>query len=55
MKKFTPRSYMYTFLALVGIVFSIYAGMVKNKILLGAAILFALVSIDNIFCDLVGK
>ena len=55
MNPFTKRSYVYTFLAVIGIAFSIYAGMIGNKILLGVAVLFSLVSIDNIFCDLVEK
>ena len=55
MKPFTRRSYLFTFISIIGLGFSIYAGMIGNKIMLGAAVLFTLVSIDNIFCDLVEK
>jgi len=55
MKQFTLRSYIYTALALIGISFSVYAGIMGNKILLGVSVLFALVSIDNIFCGLFEK
>ena len=40
MKKFTLRSRIYAILALIGIAFSVYAGMVVNKILFGVSVLF---------------
>ncbi|MEK6942628.1 MAG: hypothetical protein AABX00_01030 [Nanoarchaeota archaeon] len=55
MKKFTLRSRIYAILALIGIAFSVYAGMVVNKILFGVSVLFVLVSIDNVFCGLSKK
>ena len=52
MKKFTIKSTVYLILAIIGTIFTIYSIKVKNYILLIVAILFAIVSADNIFCNL---
>lgn len=50
--RLTKRGYTYLVLTTIGVVFTIYSIQVKNYILLIIAILFTLVSTDNIFCDL---
>ena len=55
MTKFTAKAVIYLVLSVIGLMFSIYAVRTKNLILLIASILFALVSADNIFCNLKGK
>ena len=52
MSKLTKKSAVFLLLAIIGLIFAIYSVKVKNYILLAAAILFALVSADNIFCNL---
>ena len=50
--KLTKMAAMYIILAIIGIVFSVYSIKAGNYILLAAAGLFAIVSADNIFCNL---
>ena len=52
MKKFSKKAAIYLILAIIGLIFAIYSLKVKNYVLLVVAILFALVSADNIFCNL---
>ena len=52
MKKFPKKAAIYLILAIIGLIFAIYSLKVKNYVLLVVAILFALVSADNIFCNL---
>ena len=52
MKKFTIKLTIYLILAIIGIIFAIYSIKVKNYVLLIVAILFTVVSADNIFCNL---
>ncbi len=44
------RAIIYTILTIVGIIFSAYSLVSNNRILLIVAVLFAIVSFDNIFC-----
>ena len=55
MKRLTAKSIVYLVLSIIGIAFAIYSIRIKNYILLIAAILFALISADNIFCNLKSK
>ena len=52
MSRFTKRAAAYLILSIIGIIFTVYSVKAKNYILLVAAILFAFVSADNIFCNL---
>ncbi|MBI4143564.1 hypothetical protein HY487_01625 [Candidatus Woesearchaeota archaeon] len=52
MKKLTAKATAYLILAVVGLAFAIYSIKAKNYILLVIAIIFALISVDNIFCNL---
>lgn len=52
MKKLTAKATAYLILAIVGLAFAIYSIKVKNYILLAVSAIFALVSADNIFCNL---
>ena len=52
MKKLTQKAAVYLALSVTGIVFAAYSIKIKNYILLAAAVLFAFVSADNIFCNL---
>ena len=51
-KKFTAKSTIFLLLAILGLVFAMYSIKIKNYILLAASVLFAVVSADNIFCNL---
>ncbi len=55
MKRFTAKAIVYLVLSIIGISFVIYSIKIKNYILLAVAILFAFVSTDNIFCNLMNK
>ena len=55
MKKFTAKSTVFLIFAIIGVLAAIYSIKVKNNILLVAAVLFAAVSADNIFCNLKKK
>lgn len=46
------RALVYTVLTIIGVIFIVYSIKLKNYILLAAAVLFAFVSADNIFCSL---
>ena len=52
MKKLTAKSGIYIALAVAGLAFAVYSVKSKNYALLAVSILFALVSADNIFCNL---
>ena len=52
MKKLTKKAAAYLILAITGIAFAAYSIKARNYILLVAAVLFAVVSADNIFCNL---
>ena len=52
MKKFTKKAAIYLILTIIGLIFAVYSIKLKNYILLVVAILFVLVSADNIFCNL---
>ena len=52
MKKLTKAAAVYLVLSIIGAAFTIYSITIKNYILLAAAVLFAFVSADNIFCNL---
>lgn len=55
MKKLTAKATAYLVFAIIGLAFVIYSIKAKNYILLIISIIFALVSIDNIFCNLKDK
>ena len=55
MKKLTARAAAYLTLAIIGLAFAVYSIKIKNYILLAVSAIFALVSIDNIFCNLKDK
>ena len=55
MKKITAKSSVYLALAIIGLAFAVYSIKVKNYILLLVSIIFAVVSTDNIFCNLGDK
>ena len=55
MKKFTAKSVAFLILAVIGMLVALYSIRIKNQILLVAAVLFAAVSADNIFCNLKDK
>lgn len=55
MRKFITKAFAYLVLSIIGAVFSIYAIQARNLVLLIAAVLFAIVSADNIFCNLKDK
>ena len=55
MKKFTKGAAIYLILAVLGLMFAVYSLKLRNHILLAAAILFAAVSTDNVFCNLKNK
>ena len=44
------RAYFYFALTIVGVIFVFYSIMLRNHVLLAIAILFSIVSADNIFC-----
>ncbi len=50
-----PRASLFIVLAIAGILVSFYAAKIHNTILLIAAILFTIVSADNISCSLKKK
>ncbi|MBI2650649.1 hypothetical protein HYX04_05040 [Candidatus Woesearchaeota archaeon] len=52
MRKFTAKAAIFSILAVIGIAVAAYSIKVQNYMLLIAAILFAAVSADNIFCNL---
>ena len=52
MKKFTTKAAAFLIFAIIGALVAIYSITIKNYILLSAAVLFAAVSTDNIFCNL---
>ena len=52
MNKLTKKAAIYLILAIIGFIAAIYSIKAKNYILLVAAVLFAAVSADNIFCNL---
>lgn len=52
MMKLTKKAAIYLSLAIIGLIFAVYAIKAKNYILLAASVLFAAVSADNIFCNL---
>ena len=52
MNKLTKKATIYLILSIIGIVFAVYSIKAKNYILLVAAVLFVVVSADNIFCNL---
>ena len=52
MKKFTAKAAVFLILAVIGAAVAAYSIKTRNYILLAAAILFAAVSADNIFCNL---
>ncbi|MBI2658984.1 hypothetical protein HYX05_02675 [Candidatus Woesearchaeota archaeon] len=52
MKKFTPKAMIFLILAAIGAAVAAYSIKVQNHVLTIAAILFAAVSADNIFCNL---
>jgi len=54
MKKLTIKSLIFLILAIAGAAFAVYSLKIKNNLLFAIAILFALVSADNIFCNLKG-
>ena len=55
MRRLTAKSAIYLALAIIGMSFAIYSIKIKNYSLLVIAILFALVSAGNIFCNLKEK
>ena len=55
MKRLTAKSTVFLVLAILGLVFAVYSFKIKNYALLVVAVLFALVSADNIFCKLKSK
>lgn len=55
MKRFTVKASLYLILAVTGLAFAAYSIKVKNYVLLAIAILFTIVSADNIFCNLKDK
>lgn len=55
MKRLTAKASLYLALAIIGLAFAIYSIKVKNYILLSVSIIFAVVSADNIFCNLEDK
>lgn len=50
--KLTQKASAYLILSIIGLIFAVYSIKAKNYILLVIAILFAIVSADNIFCNL---
>jgi len=52
MARLTKKAAAYLVLAIIGLIFAVYSTKARNYILLVAAILFAAVSADNIFCNL---
>ena len=52
MTRLTKKATLYLILSAIGIIFAIYSIKADNYVLLAAAILFAAVSADNIFCNL---
>ena len=52
MKKLTKKAAVFLVLSAMGLAFVMYSIKAKNYVLLAAAILFAAVSADNIFCSL---
>ena len=52
MKKLTAKATAYLALAVTGLAFAIYSIKVENYILLVVSVAFALVSADNVFCNL---
>lgn len=52
MKKFTAKATIFLILAITGLLAAIYSIKMQNYILLAAAVLFAAVSADNVFCNL---
>ncbi len=52
MKTFTSKAKIFLLLAITGLIIALYSIKIKNYILLAAAVLFAAVSADNIFCNL---
>lgn len=52
MKRLTTKATIYLLLALIGLAFTSYSFKIKNNLMLIASVLFAIVSADNIFCNL---
>lgn len=52
MKTFTPKAMIFLILVIIGAMVAAYSIKMRNSILTIAAVLFAAVSIDNIFCNL---
>ena len=52
MKRFTTKAAIFLILAVIGAIVAVNSVKMQNYILLVAAILFAAVSADNIFCNL---
>lgn len=52
MKRLAAKSAVYLALAVAGFSSAVYSIMAKNYILLVISVVFALVSADNIFCNL---
>ncbi len=52
MARLTKKAAIYLVLSAIGIIFAVYSIKANNYVLLAAAILFAAVSADNIFCNL---
>ena len=50
--KLNKRASIYLILTLIGIAFAFYSIKIKNYFLFVTAVLFAIVSADNIFCSL---
>jgi len=55
MKKFTTKAAVFLIFAIIGVLVAVYSVKIENHILLAAAVLFAAVSADNIFCNLKKK
>ena len=52
MKTFTPKAMIFLILAAIGAAVAVYSIKMRNHILTAAAVLFAAVSADNMFCNL---
>lgn len=52
MGRFTPKAMIFLILAVIGAIVAAYSIKMQNRVLTIVAILFAVVSADNIFCNL---
>jgi hypothetical protein len=52
MKRFTAMASAFLALAIIGLCAAVYSIAIRNYILLAVSIIFAVVSADNIFCNL---